>query len=135
MMRLSIAVSLLVVFMAGPALAERPTTTKSSLKSGISPGELAPTPEMWFYERYDRDYKDPKMAVRQKAEFRTRQRLRRLAAMKWFGFSNQRPVAFSDPFHWDYSPRWSSNNGTHPFQWNGIGRQWVYMRPDGSAAH
>ena len=46
---------------------------------------------MWFYDQAMRQYKDPKMAVRAKAEFRAQERMRRLESMKWFGFSNSRP--------------------------------------------
>ncbi|MGW8258281.1 MAG: hypothetical protein ACWGMZ_12405, partial [Thermoguttaceae bacterium] len=67
----------------------------------ISPGEVKATPEMWFYEQAMRQYQDPKMMVRANAEFRARQRQRRLAAMRWFGQSNSRPHANSDPFNGD----------------------------------
>ena len=66
--------------------------------------------EMWFYDQAARQYRDPKLAVRAKAEFRTEQRLRRIESMKWFGMSNARPQANSDPYHGDYSPRWVSKS-------------------------
>ncbi len=70
--------------------------------TSISPGELKATPEMWFYEQYMRQYQDPKMAVRANAEFQADQRQRRLEAMHWFGFSNSRPRACSDPYPWRF---------------------------------
>ena len=85
-------------------------------------GGLKATPSMWFYEQALRQYQDPKMAVRAKAEFRSRQRQHRIAAMKWFGFSNSRPRASSDPFHNDYSPGWVANPGYYPSRWNGVGQ-------------
>ena len=94
---LVIGFSLAVVFVAVPALAEKPETGGIDLKSTISPGELTPTPEMWFYEEDFRRYTDPKLAVRKKAEFRTATRQQRMAALKWFGMSNQRPKAGVDP--------------------------------------
>ncbi|MGA2059497.1 MAG: hypothetical protein ABSG67_03365 [Thermoguttaceae bacterium] len=97
--------------------------------TSISPGELKATPEMWFYEQYLRQYQDPKMAVRANAEFQADQRQRRLAAMHWFGMSNSRPRACSDPMHGDYSPGWTSNNSTYPNRWDGIGPSWYIARP------
>ena len=59
---------------------------------------------MWFYQQAMRQYQDPKLAVRQAAELRGQQRQQRLAAMQWYGLSNSRPRASSDPFHGDYRP-------------------------------
>ena len=92
------------------------------MKSGISPGELTPTPDMWFYEENLRRYEDPKLAVRRKAEYRSAGRQRRLAALKWFGMSNQRPRAGVDPQHNDYFPSWTGNNRQYPFRWMGRGQ-------------
>ena len=131
MTRLSIAFSILFTLAATPALAaDGPASENSGFQAGISPGELTPTPEMWFYEQYQQQYQDPRQAVRQKAEFRAAQRMRRIAAMKWFGLSNQRPQASSDPWHGDWSPAWRSNNATYPFRWDGIGRPWVIVGVD-----
>ena len=131
MVRISIAVSILVVFSAVPAMGDNESTTGPfGLKTSMSPGQLTPTPEMWFYEQYHEQYDDPRSGVRQKAEFRAVQRQRRLAAMKWFGFSNTRPHCAIDPADANWSPSWSSNNSFYPWQWNGIGRPWVVVRPD-----
>ena len=109
-----------------------PSVSPGEIKTpitSISPGELKATPEMWFYEQYMRQYQDPKMAVRANAEFQADQRQRRLAAMHWFGLSNSRPRACSDPMHGDYSPGWTSNNSTYPNRWDGIGPSWYIARP------
>ncbi len=134
MKRLVIAFSMACVFGAVPALAADRPAADLEIKGGVSPGEVQATPEMWFYQQYYRDYLDPKMAVRRNAEFRAAQRRRRVASLKWFGFSNQRPRASADPLHGDWSPTWVSNNGTYPFRWQGIGRSWVIAVPAGSAA-
>lgn len=131
----SIACSVLFVLLTVPALAQNPATRQLSSPGTISPGELTPTPEMWFYQQYRREYQDPKEAVRRKAEFRAAQRQRRIAAMKWFGLSNARPRVSSDPWHSDYSPGWSSNNSFYPFQWNGYGQPLIVVHRDGSATH
>ena len=120
MKRLVIAFALPLLLVAGVARAERPAAGLG-IDAVVSPGELKATPEMWFYDQAMRQYKDPKMAVRAKAEFCAEQRMRRLESMKWFGFSNSRPRASSDPFHGDYSPGWTSNPGYYPSRWNGVG--------------
>jgi hypothetical protein len=74
---------------------------------------------MWFYEQAMRQYQDPKVAVREAAAFRADQRRRRIAAMQWFGLSNSRPQASSDPIHSDYSPGWGSNNYYDTYRWSG----------------
>jgi len=92
-------------------------------------GEVTPTPEMWFYQQYVSQYRDPKTAVRQKAEVRATQRRGRIAARQWFGFSNVRPKAATDVIHSDYSPGWSSRNANYPFRWCGYGAAAVVVRP------
>jgi hypothetical protein len=124
---------MLTVLVAAPAMAQNTTAEDLGQSSRIiSPGEVTPTPEMWFYQQYQREYLDPKLAVRKKAEFRSQQRKRRLAAQRWFGYSPQRPLASSDPFHGDYSPRWTSNNAVYPFRWSGVGRPWIALQIDGT---
>jgi hypothetical protein len=125
MKRLSMAVFFWSVLSVLPALADRPLGQQMGPEAGISPGEVRATPEMWFYEQYRREYQDPKMAVRRNAEYRAAQRQQRLAALKWFGFSNQRPRASSDPFNSDWSPAWSSNNPVYPYRWTGVGWPWT----------
>jgi hypothetical protein len=132
MRRLAIALSVLGVLVAMPALAQGPARTASKSEKTISPGEVSATPEMWFYQQYMQQYQDSKAAVRRNAEFRTEQRANRLAAMQWFGFSNARPRASSDPWHGDYSPMWTANNDWNPNRWIGSGRPTVLVPTDGS---
>ena len=121
---LSIVAGISLVLTALPAAGQDRPDARVALKLGISPGEVSPTPEMWVYEQYRNDYRDPKFAVRKRAEFRATQRQNRIAAMKWFGLSNSRPHASPDPWNGDYSPGWSSNNSAYPFQWSGVGGPW-----------
>jgi hypothetical protein len=86
----------------------------------LSLGTLAPTPEMWFYDQAMRQYQDPHLQVRQKAEFEMAQRQRRLAAQRWFGISNSRPSAETTPMTGTYAPSWVSNT-QNPMQWAGQG--------------
>lgn|SRR5487761_1095278 len=88
--------------------------------NGLSMSEM--TPEMWFYMQETRRHDDAKAAVRRKAEFRTAQRQRRIAAREWFGYSNARPTANPDPYTAGYSPHWSANNAMRPDQWIGNSR-------------
>jgi hypothetical protein len=120
MKRLAVALALSFL-LAAVARAEKPAAAGLRLDS-VPSGELTITPEMWFYEQALRQYKDPKMAVRAQAELRTEMRQRRLESMRWFGFSNSRPRASSDPFHGDYSPRWTANPGYYPSRWSGTGQ-------------
>jgi hypothetical protein len=122
MSRLIIVLALALSLHVGIAHAARPISGGTGVDSSISSSELKVTPEMWFYEQNMRMYKDPKMAVRANAEYRSVQRQHRIASMKWFGFSNSRPRASSDPFHGDYSPSWVSNPGYYPSRWNGVGQ-------------
>lgn len=105
----------------GEARLERPAAGLGINATTISASQVRATPAMWFYDQAMRQYKDPKMAVRAAAEFRASQRMRRLASMRWFGMSNSRPRASSDPFHGDYSPGWCANPGYYPSRWGGMG--------------
>jgi hypothetical protein len=120
MKRLIIVLALPLLLNVSVARADRPLAGSLGSDSALSASELKVTPEMWFYDQAMRQYKDPKMAVRARAEYRADQRQRRIAAMKWFGFSNSRPRASSDPFHGDYSPHWVASPGYYPSRWNGV---------------
>jgi hypothetical protein len=126
---LPILFSLCLVFLAAPVLAQAPATEDIQFSRTISVGEVTPTPEMWFYQQQMAQYEDPKVAVRQKAEERAAQRRGRIAARRWFGFSNIRPRAGTDVIHGDYSPSWSSGVNNYPFRWTGSGASSVVVRP------
>ncbi len=142
MTRFLIALSALFLLAAVPAgaqdprgpgpVARNPSAQDPAPHVGLSAGELTPTPEMWFYEQYQREYQDSKLAVRRKAEFQAAQRQRRMAARKWFGLSNLRPQASPDPFNSDYSPGWASNNYWYPHRWQAVGRPRVILAPGNS---
>jgi hypothetical protein len=125
MKRLVITLALPLLLAVGSANAAERTNATNGVgldSNNASFGELKVTPEMWFYDQALRQYKDPKLAVRAAAEFRAHQRQRRLESMRWYGFSNSRPRASSDPYHSDYSPGWVSNPGYYPSRWNGVGQ-------------
>lgn len=107
--------ALLLIFLVAPLAAQQPTRPNSADESLV---QVTPTAEMWFYEQEWRRRDDPRQAVRLKAEFKASQRQRRLAALRWFGYSNSRPIANSVPLYGQYSPGWIGN-GYHPYQWLG----------------
>jgi hypothetical protein len=129
---LPIALPLVFLAVATRVSAETPRAAEIKINSSISPGELTPTPEMWFYEQNMRQHQDPKTGVREKAEFRSAQRQDRMASRRWFGLSNLRPTAASDPIHGDYSPTWTSNNYQYPNRWSGVNGVTVLVRPESS---
>ena len=61
------------------------------------PSDVSVTPEMWMYLHEYQSNKDPKQAIRKRAEFRAKQRRARLAAQRWYGHSPLRPTANSLP--------------------------------------
>ena len=87
---------------------------------GFDSSSITPTPEMWFYLQEQRRHDDPKVLVRQNAEVRASQRRDRLASRKWFGLSNQRPVANPTPMFGVYSPGWAASL-SEPYRWVGAG--------------
>ena len=80
--------------------------------------QVAQTEDMWFYLQELQRYDDPQMAIRRKAEKKAAQRRQRLAAMKWYGYSQSRPTANPTPIMGIYSPMWSGN-GSDPYLWIG----------------
>ena len=58
-----------------------------------------------------------KMTIsKEKAIARGQQRMARLEAMRWYGFSNSRPTAAAMPYTTMYSPAWQQPGG-RPFAW------------------
>lgn len=53
---------------------------------------------------------------KEKAIARGQQRMARLEAMRWYGFSNSRPTAAAMPYTTMYSPAWQQPGG-RPFAW------------------
>ncbi len=74
--------------------------------------------DMWFYLQELRRYDDPQQTIRRKAELKAQQRRQRLAAMKWYGWSQSRPIANPTPVMGYYSPMWAGN-GSDPYLWVG----------------
>src|SRR4029079_4886668 len=119
-----------ILLMASAAMAQQPRVPKLTSPSPVlhtqtpaathftPPSLTTPnvTPEMWVYSQEQRRHDDPAQAVRRKAEIKADQRLSRLSAMKWYGFSNARPQASVTPFTSVYSPTWVGN-GLDRYDW------------------
>ena len=133
MRTLGIALFIVVLVSALPAVSQdkaaKSRCTATSLDSSqltiLPTGSVEITPEMWFYEQQLREYLNPKLAVRRKAEFRARQRRHRIASMQWFGFSSLRPTASPDPWNGEYMSTWTGGEELHPYRWNGT--SWTYF--------
>lgn len=135
MSRLALAASVALLLAAASAQAASPDPATLRFRGevtapevSISAGDVSATPEMWFYEQQLRRHDDPAQAVRRNAEARGLQRQSRLAALKWFGYSNTRPRAAVDPYNGDAAPVWSSNNPCFPYRWSGVGPTWIDAR-------
>jgi hypothetical protein len=72
--------------------------------------------DLYIYLQEQRKLEDPKYIVQRRAALKAEQRERRLAAMKWYGLSNTRPVANAMPFMGTYSPSWVGN-GWNSYHW------------------
>ena len=96
-----------------------PTASKAT---PVPVTEQAATPEMWYYQQYQQQLHNPAEMVYQRADARANQRMQRLAALKWFGYSNSRPQAGADLTGGDQQgPGWVSNNTTSPYRFSGYG--------------
>ncbi len=120
---------------AQPPLVDLPKTPAPEIRTDFSPGMLAPTPEMWFYEQERRRANDPKQLLKAKAEFKAAQRQRRIASQQWFGYSPSRPVANFTPWMGlTYSPGWNGGQ-LDPFRWSSAGAPLVVRTPAAEGVH
>lgn len=85
------------------------------------------TPELWFYSQEQRRHDEPAQAVRRKAEIKADQRMSRIAAAKWFGFSNSRPHAWGLPFVSASSPHWPGS-GLERHYWAAVSYPGLMLR-------
>jgi hypothetical protein len=125
---LGVAFGLTLALLAKGALAQAPAAKIHDLRRDSTTSQTAPTPEMWLYEQERTRYEDPRAAVRRKAEQRAAQRADRLAAMKWYGQSNARPVVAQTPYCDTYGAGWVGN-GTNTKEWRPSNSVTVVARP------
>ena len=98
----------------------------------VAPSLISPTPEMWFYQQEMDRYDNPQQVVRLNAMARAEERRSRLAALKWYGFSNSRPQAHPFPWAGNYSPAWVGNH-RYPYQWAGPANSVIGIHVGGRA--
>jgi hypothetical protein len=70
--------------------------------------------DSWYYRTPETSPK--KTIPQQKAELRAQQRMARLAAQRWYGYSNARPTVAAMPFTSMYRPAWQQPGG-RPYRW------------------
>src|SRR5262245_5220732 len=80
---------------------------------------VTPSEAMWMYEQQKRDYLDPVLAIRHRAEFTAWQRRQRLAATAWYGYSNSRPNWHPTPsMSGTFAPSWTGNDYLDRYRWS-----------------
>ena len=82
----------------------------------------------WYY-RSPPPKAEKRSLAQEKAILRGQQRMARLEAMRWYGFSNSRPTATAIPFTSMYSPAWQMPGG-RPFAWYTSSRPIVIYHHD-----
>jgi len=128
----AIAAGLTLAMLAGRSYAQSPAAPIHDPRRDLGTTQTTTTPEMWLYQQERDRYEDPHGAVRRKAEFRAAQRGDRLAAMKWYGQSNTRPLVSATPYCDTYGAGWVGNTA-NPYQWRGGGGpSTVVVRPNSS---
>ena len=139
MLRLSCVPLALLVFSVATAIraqeppspmppSAQPPAARSTEGYVATTGAVTPTPEMWFYEQEVNRYDNPKVMVHERAEWRANQRRSRLAASKWYGISNSRPMVSPFPWFGGYGPFWGSNT-YDPLRWQPSNGTVVVARP------
>ena len=114
MSRLFSMLALALIVLPNIVLARQPLSPGHVSHSSYSPSiskstEVTSTPEMWFYEQERLRYEDPNTMARARAEYESNQRQARLAALKWYGMSNSRPMVGTDVNAGVFGPKWVGN--------------------------
>jgi hypothetical protein len=92
-----------------------------------APKEHTLTPEMYRYLSDLQRYGGPQDLTRQRAQREADLRKERLNAMRWYGYSNSRPMAAATPFTSSYGPRWTGNVRGQSMQWRDLGHYQTYI--------
>ena len=92
------------------------TKAQEVTKPEADPFEASPSDQVepWYYRTPETS---PKKTMPQlKAEYQAQQRMARLAAQQWYGFSNARPTVAALPCTSMYRPAWQGPGGK-PYHW------------------
>jgi len=109
MPRLVVCAAALVAALATHAARAQEPMPPSASERPAEPVDYEKELRLRYYEETLRRYDDPWAAVRRKAEFRAAQRQRRIAAMKWYGYSAARPTANPTPWGASYGATWTNS--------------------------
>jgi hypothetical protein len=101
---------------------EAPAATTEPLPAEAAEGD------QWYY-RTPPPKAEKRTLAQEKAIARGQQRMARLEAMRWYGFSGSRPTATAMPFTTMYSPAWQMPGG-RPFAWYTSSRPIVIYHHD-----
>lgn len=88
------------------------------------------TPEMYRYLSDLQRYGGPQDLTRVRAQREADQRKERLSAMRWYGYSNSRPMAAATPFTSQYGPRWVGGRN-QPYFWRDMGHFQTHVTAQG----
>jgi hypothetical protein len=117
--------ALVLLSSAAPAQADEDAVVDSTTVTN--------TEEAWHYRSPMPHAETPSLA-KQKAMLRGQQRMARLDAMRWYGFSNSRPTTAGIPWTSMYSPAWQTPGG-RPFPWYATRRPVVIINGGASAVY
>jgi hypothetical protein len=135
MKRFASLLSVLVVLSCGVAVGQEfPAADERAAVEPppAPPGQREPTltPEMYRYISDLQRYGGPNDLVRQRAQREADLRKERLTAMRWYGYSNLRPMAGVTPFMGQtYGPRWVGNVRGNEFYWSDRGHHNTFYSP------
>ncbi|HYO23637.1 MAG TPA: hypothetical protein VEQ85_01680 [Lacipirellulaceae bacterium] len=117
----ALALALTVATWSAAAAQQPAPPAEPRALSGTSAGDA------WYYRPAPERDHEPTVA-QQKAMARGAQRMARLEALRWYGFSNSRPTASAMAWTTMYSPAWQTPGG-RPFAWHVSQRPTVIVTP------
>lgn len=128
MNRLALLPDLLLCFLS-LAIAASWTSYARAQETNEQAKKIAADGQQEWYYGDETKRTEPRSIGQQRSIKRAEQRMARLEAMRWYGFSAGRPTASGMPFTSSYSPSWTRPGG-RPFAWyTGSGPGVVINRP------
>lgn len=109
----------LIAAVAGAQEPGREVANAPAVADEAQNAAVAMSPEMDRYQQELQRWDDPQQAVRRAAEERAAQRRQRIAARKWYGVSNARPIVSHTPFMYWYAPRRAFYDNNFESSWRG----------------
>jgi hypothetical protein len=121
------------VALASLVLLVSPALVSADEDAAVDSTTVTTTEEAWHYRSPMPRAAAPSLA-KQKAALRGQQRMARLDAMRWYGFSGSRPTASGMPWTTMYSPAWQMPGG-RPFAWYASNRPIVIINGSAPAVY